>query len=895
MSTFVGRERELGWLRERAAAASAGRPQTVLVEGPVGIGKTAFLQAYTASLQPAQLLVASGDESERALALGLLHQLTGGPLLRGADPFDAGADLLALVDGRSTVAPTVLVIDDAHLADPPSLAALTFAIRRLQADKVLTVVATLEEDIARIPAGLLRLADKDGNRLRLPGLSPGEVAELSLARGHHALSARSSARLRRHTGGNPLFLQALLDEVSDADLSGVLEGLPTPLSFAHLVLGSVAALSSEAQALVRAASVVGEGTPMGLVATMAGAGEYDGALEELGRSRLTRCRRTRDAWTVAFLHPLVKAVIYEDLGPSTRATLHRRAACALHGEEALLHRVAAASGPDDELAADLVGCALQHQAHGHSHKAAELMLRAAQTHTAGAAADDLLQDAVNLFVIDGDIAAADSLHDRLADLNPTAHRLYLQAKVAWLSGRPGVAWVTATQAWSRGEELDPDRRGSLAAVLAQLCNMRGEGTDAAEWARRALALDLPPDLSDSAAAAQALGLTLAGKVQQALAGLADLPTDRQAVRTHGHRLTTRGALRLATDDVAGAREDLSRVCEVTSGELRPHRLVAMGTLAQLEFRAGRWATSLAVTKQAVSLAEDSEQVWVLGYLHAAAVLVTAARGAFDEAEHHLGEQLRLATSLADPATYALYVESRVHLAACRLESSDVVAFAAPLVALGDGPTNEPGLLGWPVHYVAALIDLGQLSDAVGALDRFSVSARERGTRSRLAALARLRGELATVERRHQTARDAFEEALTVGEGAAPALERALTHAAYGRFLRRRGEKRSAIEQLLTARTGLSELAATPFIRRCDEELAACGVSPTQPTGASDRFALTPQEQIVADLACRGLTNSQIAHQLVVSVKTVSYHLSNVYSKLDVHSRAQLALTLRAPG
>jgi DNA-binding NarL/FixJ family response regulator len=53
-------------------------------------------------------------------------------------------------------------------------------------------------------------------------------------------------------------------------------------------------------------------------------------------------------------------------------------------------------------------------------------------------------------------------------------------------------------------------------------------------------------------------------------------------------------------------------------------------------------------------------------------------------------------------------------------------------------------------------------------------------------------------------------------------------------------------------------------------------------------ALTPQERLVAELVCGGLSNQDVADELVLSVKTVGYHLGNVYLKLGVHSRTQLA-------
>ncbi len=887
MPTFVGRRAELDWLAERAAAALDGRPQTVLVQGNVGVGRSALLATFAEQLDPVRVLTASGDEAETFLAFGVLHQMLGVSASTWEDPFVAGAALLQFLD-RHAGAPTYFLLDDAHLADPPSLMALTFALRRLQDDRVLAVFGCLEEELARLPAGLHRLVEAQHNRLELEGLSSADVIALAATHGREGLAPRSAERLRQHTGGNPLHLGALLHELPAVALAGGSGQLPAPQSYAALVSGSLGSCSAEARLLARAAAVVTEGSALELVAGVAEVEHPEEAMDELDRARILACRHGEHGWTVRFLHPLTRAVVAADLGPFTRTMLHARAAALLSGDVALLHRVEATVGPDRELAEVLRRRADECSRQGDLHLAADLTLGAARLSAVGTEADERLMDAVNLMVMDGDIAAAKPLAASLEATPPSARRFYLQAKIAWLSGQPRDSETLATRAWERGDELDTHRRGSLAAILAQLFNMRGDGTAAAEWASRALELELPSDLVDSTAAARAFGLSLAGRITEALGLLAGLPSDPVAAgRTHGHQLTARGVLRVAVDDLAGARQDLAAVCGTSYGGLPPHRLVAMGALAEVDYRLGDWDSSLALAEQAVSLAEDSEQTWVLGYLHTTAVLVCAGRGSWEWADHHVDEALRLATELGDPATFAVYANASVHLASCRSEPEEVVSNAALLLGLRGGPTHEPGLLGWPVQYAASLVDLGRLDEAAVEIAGFEALARERRCSSRLAALARVRGELATTSRAHLAGRAAFEEASTLGDGVASALEQALTRAAFGRFLRRRGERRAAIAELQSARGVLTALGAAPFVARCDAELAACGVDTGNPS-ESAAPTLTPQEQMVARLVCQGLSNQAAAHELVLSVKTVGYHLANVYTKLGIHSRTQLA-------
>ncbi len=888
---FVGRADELAFLHARHVEAGHGHPQTVLVEGSAGVGKSALLSTFARTLQ-APPLTASGDEAETFLSFGVLLQLLDSRVASWNDPFAAGADLLRFLDRRHDQHITTFVVDDVHLSDADSITALTFALRRLRADRVLAVLAVRDDSLGRVPAGLLRLVDAQDGRLVLGGLSDTEVVELGAARGWGQVSGRSAMRLRRHTGGNPLYLGALIDELSLGELDSP-GPLPAPKSYALLVLGALASHSEDAQRLARAAAVLADGALVDIAAEVAGVAEPETALDELTRAKLVTCTYADDGWRLRFLHPLVKAAVHDALGPAERVRLHMAAARLLRGEEALLHRVSAARGPDPTVAEGLARCAAANRERGDLHRAAELYATAAGMSDAGEAADHHLIDAIGLYLLAGDVAATAALAERLTRVAPSAQRFHLQAKVAQLAGQTRDAEDLAIRAWERSEELDPEGRGPLAAILAQLCNMRGDGDAAAMWAERALAHELQPDMADSTAAARAMGLTLAGQLPEALARLQrELPADPEAVpRDQHHQLCARGALRAAVDDLAGARADLAELTVTSGGDLAPNRLVATGVLADVEFRLGNWDNSLAVAAQALSLAEDTGQVWIQGFLHTAIVVVAAGRGDWDEADRHLQDARRLARELGDPGTFAVCENAAVQLAACRGDAEQVVSQSALLRTQGGGPTHEPGLLSWPVTYASALVELGRLDEAATDIAGFERVAGDRGSRSRLAGLARVRGELATARREHEPARAAFEESLALGQGASTALESALTEVAYGRFLRRRGERRAAVGRLHAARERLSALGARPFVERCDVELFACGAEPEpdRPAGPS----LTPQEQIVAGLVCEGLTNQQVAHRLVLSVKTVGYHLNNVYTKLDVHSRTQLVARLGA--
>ena len=123
-------------------------------------------------------------------------------------------------------------------------------------------------------------------------------------------------------------------------------------------------------------------------------------------------------------------------------------------------------------------------------------------------------------------------------------------------------------------------------------------------------------------------------------------------------------------------------------------------------------------------------------------------------------------------------------------------------------------------------------------------------------------------------------------------EQALIELSQGQVLRRSGERRAAATALLAAHRRFGELGARPALQRCETELAACGLAPaTRKT--HDYTALTPQELAVARLVVSGMTNREVSEELMLSTKTVEFHLGHVYAKLGVRTRSELRARARA--
>jgi len=907
---FVGRAGELAVLAAAARAARCGEPRVVLVEGEGGAGKSALLVRFASGLSGATVVRAGGDEAELLLPYGVVGQLVasargagGSPpgllaagLSDGVDPVAVGADLVVWLGQFPGV--VLALIDDLQWADGPSARALLLAVRRLQADRVLVVVSARPGELARLGEGWLRFfaGDHRAGRFRLAGLGPEDVVALSRALGVGELPRRAAGRLLEETGGNPLYCRAVLEEFGIEGLGRLGGALRVPGSLAGVVLLRVGALSPAARELVAAAAVLGDDCELAAAAALAGLGDPLPGLGEAVAAGILAEQPGGGPAAIGFTHLLVRRAVYGDLGPARRRRLHQRAAGFVDWQRALGHRVAAAAGPDDALAGELEAAGRETRHLGRTAQAAAWLAQAAAVSSDREVADRRLLDALEMLIDHGEVAEAQVLAVRVTAAGRSARRSGLLGGLDFLAGRAAAGEARLLEAW---QAHDPAREAAVGAAaafrLAVLCLVAGRIREAIDWGERAAGGAAPAAVRHQALGVLAIALLADGWGSEGLARLAFLPTAPAEVPPEDtDALVMRGQVRVLAEDLTGAIADLS------IGAARLRAGVPLGTaseclyyLAEAEYLLGSWDDAVLHAQLAVSLAHDADRVWELGFLHSVAAVVPALRGDWELASEHVRMATEAGQAVGTAGAIGAAAIARTFLAMARGDLEGVVGAAAAVRATGR--TKFPSLMpyNWRSLEIDALIRLGRLGQAETALAELDAVVSPGGPASALVAAAELRGDLATAAGHPAAAAAAFETAWRRAQGLRVPVALAQLEISDARRLRAAGQRERAVARLRSARQRLITLGARPYLEDCDRELAAADVSegsqapPTMP-------GLTPAEQAVARLVATGRSNRQAAGELYVSVKTVEFHLGNIFGKLGIRSRKDLIARVGVP-
>lgn len=927
------REKELAAIRGVLARAADGGGGLVLIDGPAGIGKTALLETARALAtgDGFEVLTARGAELEHDFAFGLVRQLFEPVLVRlsrserdevlsgsaalaaralGLADADVGDASLAaglhglywLVANLAERRSLLLVVDDAHWGDAPSLRWLCYLARRLEGMSLAVLVATRPGAGEPVAALLDELRREAITRAVEPApLSVDGVRGLvedvfGLSAAHEFVSA-----CHLQSAGNPLLVRELAtaltgdDELPDAAAAAQVRALP-PQQALRAVLIRLGRLPAAASALARAVAVLEIDVQLRDAAVLAGLDEP--AAERAADSLLTAGVLVADP-LFRFVHPLLRAAVYEDIPAARRARDHARAAVMLRadpsgGDRVTAHLLVCPPTGEAWVIDHLRAAASAALGRGAAETAAVLLERCLAERPAPQARAQIVRELGNAKRQFAPREAIEHLFEAHQGASDPADRIAVARELAValaLSARLEDAYDLLER--TLGEVDSGDRELAL-TVEAELLNVGLAGTGLATRVNERISR-IPPLSGDTsgerlvlAGIARHHNLTAepasqtADIVERALAGgqlLLDQAPDSGmyvvallALMPAGRLETIREMVELATADARRRGSPLGLAQASTTGAFG---LFFGGDLLAAEAAA---QTGLELSRQTGFLPTIATSARVL-------IEVAVERGELDQADRLLHD-----TNLAGPLpdmfmffNYLLYARGVLRLAQGRAAEGIV-----DLLDLGsrERSTDQFGPSPWRAVVAPALAADGDHDEAQRLVDDELTLARQRGSATQLTVALRAMAQLAG----GTEAIGHLQEAAAISGGSPFRLYHAYALTDLGAALRRANQRAEAREHLGRGLDLAHRCGATVLAERARQELLATGARPRKLllTGVE---SLTASERRVAELAAEGMTNKQIAQALFVTHKTVATHLAHTYSKLDIGSRGEIAAKL----
>jgi DNA-binding CsgD family transcriptional regulator len=815
------------------------------------------------------------------------------------DPFALLHGLYWLTANLSDDQPLLLSIDDIQWSDGPSLRWLAYLTRRLDGMRV-AVVATLRP-IYQEPSVLDELlVDPALVAIRPNALSVASVAEL--ARAYLAADPDDAfvTACHRATGGNPLLLRELLRSVAAEDVTPVASAVPAidrlaPDAVTRSVRVRLARLPEQAARLARAVAVLGDRADRERAAAVAGLdrGEVAPAAAALAGIDLLH-----PGPPFSFVHPLIRNAVYEGIPLHAREAAHARAADLLTASGAAPEQVAAQVmvAPPASVGgavAVLREASRAASAEGGLESAVSYLRRALDEPLADDERGELLLELAGFEASVGAPDVIPHLRDALTFLrDPEAQAeasLALAHELYW-SGDEKQGVEVLERALADGPDLRVELRTRLEAEL--VVNATRVASQY-ERARELLAgLDVSLDDGPGARvliAGQAYHVAAAGgdadrAAATALAALEAMPDEERAQNY------TAGAYTLLRTD---RLDEGVRLLDATlAGARRRGAIFHFSSLSitRAIFHYARGALNEAEADGRAALeALPHRNVWFAVSLNGWLAQILVERGNPEEAA---GLVDATEPDVApDAFSRATLVRARTLIDAATGDHRAALAHAHELGAVLESFGHTNPAASYPAWRSLAALEhhvLGEVPEALALVREEVALARDWGVASTLGRALRINGLIEGGDEGIELMR----RAISVLSPSPARLEYAYALAALGAALRRANRRTEAREHLRLSLEIAQRVGAVPLAEQAHEELIAAGSRPRRLV-QSGVASLTPSERRIAAMAAEGLANRDIAQALFVTLRTVEMHLSNVFRKLRISSRTQIAAALAA--
>jgi DNA-binding CsgD family transcriptional regulator len=937
---LVGRDDLLELFDHAIAEVAQGRGRTLFLAGQAGLGKTRLMWAAVRKAEAAGLRVGGGSVApqDHQVPLASIREMAAG--MRGDEAFGNLSKELLAIDGRhdgdalgsrrlivrsaadrileAIDRPTLLVFQDLHWTDELSLEVIGELASHATSRPLFLFADYRAEEFPpdtihrEWRARLLSQRHAEEVRLRLLTLEETGIATTLILGGELPAPRDVVEAIHERTNGIPLHIEELLAALDDdarTDGRRIREA-HVPDTIGDAVLARLGRLSPDARSVARAGAVIGRCFTPDVLAGIIDRplAELEPPIEELVQAAILRPFNYIDEGHYDFRHQLLRDAIYGSVPPSQLRRFHAQAAEFVMTLEAssIVHasRHYERAGLRPQAFRSSLSAAREASRISARQEAYELYQRAIANMPSGLPPGEQAE----LYGQFADAAGAIERNEECAAAATRARELYLEA------GRPleaaGVLISMVSQAWRHGEPrvevtayvdralgeiaalpVTPERERIRAFFLMIRADDLFFASDLPAARREALtARELAESVEDRETVLDteillAMIDIVDGRYER---GLRDgLRAAREARDAGFESVGVTGYRNLA---ILAARIMDTRTAEVaiTEGlqyadaiEQTHCRQMISTTRSVLDWAGGNWDAADARARQ-----ERVERGCVRGIIGSLDVigLVALGRGRPDEARRWLDESLTSGRRIGE---VQFMLTPLWGLAETDLQAGDTAAAIARCQeALDIASTAGERALFIPfvVTGTRSLIAARRPDDA----ERWLARAREHLTAWESVAgpaIAHADGLVRLATGSLSAAREALERAVRGWEERGRIWESTWARADLASCLLRMSRYAEAAAQLASARETATALESAPLIARIDElsEIAHRHGSFDEPWRP-----LTTREFEVARLIADGLTNAEIAGELLIAPKTASAHVEHILAKLGVARRAEIA-------
>jgi DNA-binding CsgD family transcriptional regulator/tetratricopeptide (TPR) repeat protein len=987
---LVGRDAEVAALAAWLEDAATSRGGTTLLAGVGGVGKTrlvgeiaerAVRQGWTVTVGRAYPVETGVPYAVFADALApVLRGLTpatlavmtrgdAGTLAKICPAFSTTPHAPASRDGGDVKSrlhwsfaqflgqlaaqqPILLVLENLQWADSSSLELLHFVARQMGSERVALLCTYNETELDANPT--LRATEQSllslgaGHLMRLEPLTADALQALVREAFHaDAASARALAgRLYSWTRGNPFFveevLKALVESGALHEQNGAWLGweaeLPgLPRSIRDAVTARVNRLGAVARTVANLAAVIGTRTSHDALVAVSGLTESDvlSALDELrAQSVLSEAVQSDGDITYEFAHPLVRDVLYGELGTARGRLLHATVAEALetlYGAEAAAHADELAYHFSRAEARGLAGKAVRYlaaagrdalaryanrEAANYLNAALEQLDRAGSLDAPAVDPDALVEDLAQARQRLGDYDAANALWTRARTAaeraGDTARVAAIERRLglgAFWSGRYDEALAHFDVALGAAERAGRD--SLLARVrIAKAITLQALGDAEAARAEVDAALAVAERLGDAGVLARVHRSSLLlhvfiGPTDRAHADgmraieLAEAAGERGVAWSAHWAMAMVGGLSGSSGAMARHLAESERLADELGSPVL--RCWTAEIAVELHSGTGDWDAGLALAERTIPMARALRQRVLLPRLLVWAAMIHLHRGAAPKAKEYLDEAWRLSSDKGVPRVADVHSAVPVH-----------AGFVAYHVAMGDykraievgdaglALVDRTGYLAWGIHrllpmMIEAALWLEDLDMARRYEARLRKDSLQLGHKLGIAWADTCEGLIAMLSRDYEASAPRLRQSAEALESIPWLLDAARVRRKLAWVLAKLGDIDGATRELRRAHDAFLRMRAEVELSITRDVIRELGLRPPAKAPVAGVGALTGREVDVARLVAARKSNKEIAASLGISPRTVSTHLSSIFVKLEVTSRGELADVARRQG